>query len=880
MVQITDQPCSDQFENGSNPYYIYQSDNPGMDLYQVIGKADLHRGLYLLQVPDSVNCFAATCSNASDSVHSVHQFKNSTAMLVSWHDRLGHPSDHVLHMLKDFSCVETPQQNAVAETKHQHLLAVARALYFQSKVPGHRDKFNARALPGIFLGYASGVKGYKIYVLQTRNIQVSRDIVFHEHIYPFRSIISKDLPIDPFFDLSLPTDSIDNGYVVRQDTRSDVFQDLNPTHSDPVDNQVPDPVDSRTASSMQHDHSDQADSQDASPIIEPIIDNYSEDSASLEPVISNDDQQNVIDNQQSIVVDQQPVEIQPRRSSRISHKPSYLVRHYQMGTNHINSTCSYPIEDYISSSRLSDTYKSFIGNISSVYEPSFYHQAVKYPEWREAMHAELKAMEDLHTWTVVPLPSGKQPIDCKWVYRVKYKADGSIDRCKARLVAKGFTQIEGIDYTDTFSPVAKLTSFKILLALAAVNGWNLLQLDVNNEFLNGQLDEEVYMKLPLGYETKVDAPNLVCKLNKSIYGLKQASRQWFSTFSQAVLKFGFNQSPSDHSLFTVGSGDKFVALMVYVDDIILAGKDTSLLAEVQDFLQQNFKLKVLVPLKYFFGFEVARNTSGISLSQRHYALQLLEDTGSLGKKPANLPINPSHKLSSTTGDLLPDPQVYRRLIGRLLYLTHTRPDITYAVHLLSQYVSSPRTPHLDAAYNLLAYIKKDPGLGLFFPVNNNLQLSAFVDADYGACPNTRRSTTGFCTYNGDCLISWKSKKQHTVSRSSCEAEYRAMASATCELVWIAALLSSFHIATPTVFLYCDNQAAIYLASNQVFHERSKHIEVDCHFIRDKVSTGFLKLFHVRSSDQLADIFTKGLHLLAFTALMSKLKLLNIHQSSA
>ncbi|GMJ02586.1 hypothetical protein HRI_003927800 [Hibiscus trionum] len=673
---------------------------------------------------------------------------------------------------------------------------------------------------------------------------------------------------------------------MRQDTSlhtdSDMFQVLNPIHSDQhVDNEVPVSIDSQTAPLVRNDPSDPVDNQADSPVVD--NDNYSEDSASLEQVISSDDQQHVSDNQhvsEDSVVDQQPVEIQPRRSSRVSHKPSYLIRHYQMGTSHINTACSYPIEDYISSSKLLEHYKTFIGNISSVYEPSFYHQSVKYPEWREAMHAELKAMEDLHTWTVVPLPSGKQPIDCKWVYRVKYKADGSVDRCKARLIAKGFTQIEGIDYTDTFSPATKLTSFKMLLALAAVNGWNLLQLDVNNAFLNGQLDEEMYMKLPLGYKTDADAPNLVCGLNKSIYGLKQASMQWFSTFSRAVLKYGFIQSPSDHSLFTVGSGDKFVALLVYVDDIILAGKDLSLLAEVQNFLQQNFKLKVLGPLKYFLGFEVARNTLGISLSQRHYALQLLEDTDSLGKKPSNLPINPSHKLSSTTGDLLPDPQIYRRLIGRLLYLTHTRPDITYTVHLLSQYVSSPRTSHLDAAYHLLSYIKKDPGLGLFFLVNNNLQLSAFVDADYRACPDTRRSTTGFCTYIGDCLISWKSKKQHTVSRSSCEAEYRAMAFATCELVWIAALLTSFHVATPTVFLYCDNQAAIYLASNQVFHERSKHIEVDCHFIRDKVSTGFLKLFHVRSSDQLADIFTKGLHSPAFTALMSKLKLLNIHQSSA
>ncbi|GMI85144.1 cysteine-rich RLK (RECEPTOR-like protein kinase) 8 [Hibiscus trionum] len=377
-----------------------------------------------------------------------------------------------------------------------------------------------------------------------------------------------------------------------------------------------------------------------------------------------------------------------------------------------------------------------------------------------------------------------------------------------------------------------------------------------------------------------ESSNLVCKLSKSIYDLKQASRQWFHAFFQVILKCGFTQSPSEHSLFTKGIGDDFIYLLVYVDDVVLAGKKLHLLAVVQDFLQQHFKLKILGPLKYFLGFEIARNNTGISLSQRHYTLQLLEDIGCLGKKPAETLLIASHKLSAHEGELLPDPQLYRRLVGRLLYLTHTRPDNTYVVHLLSQLVSSPRQPHLQAAYHLLSHIKKSYGQGLFFSKINNLQLRAFVDADYGSCPDTRRSTTGYCTYLGDSLISWKSKKQHTVSRSSCEAEYRAMASATCELTWLAALLSSFGIKVSQASLFCDNQSAVHLASNQVFHERSKHIEVDCHFIREKVVVGFLKLFHVRSINQLVDIFTKALPSSMFNHFVFKLGLLNIHQPPA
>ncbi|GMJ02292.1 cysteine-rich RLK (RECEPTOR-like protein kinase) 8 [Hibiscus trionum] len=490
----------------------------------------------------------------------------------------------------------------------------------------------------------------------------------------------------------------------------------------------------------------------------------------------------------------------------------------------------------------------------------------------------LQAIHSNNTWTVVSLPDGKHPIDCKWVYRIKYNADGSFDRYKARLVAKGFIQIEGIDYVDTFSPVAKMNSFKVLLALAPVHGWHLLQLDVNNAFLNGSLDEVVYMRLPLGYTPPIQGQNLVCKLNKSIYGLKQASRQWFAAFSSVVLQFGFTQSPFDHSLFVKGCGDNMVVLLVYVDDIILAGKCLVNLADVKTFLQQHFKLKDLGTLRYFLGFEFARHSSGISVSQRRYALQLLEDTGSLAKKPADLPMVPSHKLNATEGDLLPDPQVYRRLIGRLMYLTHSRPDIAYDVHHLSQFVASLRCPHLAVVHHLLAYIKRTPALGLFFSSASTLQLSDYVDADYEACPNTRRSVTGFCIFIGDNLVSWKAKKQQIVSRSSCEAEYRVMAAAVCELVWLRSLLSSFQIEVSTASLYCDNKSAIHLASNQVFHERTKHVEFDCHFILDKVRDGFIKLFHVRSANQLADIFTKALHSPAFNSLVLKMGLLNIHSS--
>ncbi|MED6187442.1 hypothetical protein PIB30_116573 [Stylosanthes scabra] len=253
---------------------------------------------------------------------------------------------------------------------------------------------------------------------------------------------------------------------------------------------------------------------------------------------------------------------QLRRSTRQTKPPQYLADYKCHLTNFGTSLTS------THSNHFSKPYLNFIANVQAIPEPAFYHQAVRYPEWRKAMDEELQAMEATKTWSLVPLPHGKHTIGCRWVYKVKCKADGSVERYKARLVAKGYTQQAGIDYKDTFSPVAKLTTVRVLLSLAAIKGWFLLQMDVNNAFLNGDLFEEVYMDLPLGYKTKDSG--LVCRLNKSIYGLKQASRQWFCKFSSALLCNNFKQSKRDYSLFTYGTGAQIVYLLVYVDDIILA----------------------------------------------------------------------------------------------------------------------------------------------------------------------------------------------------------------------------------------------------------------------------------------------------------------------
>lgn len=263
------------------------------------------------------------------------------------------------------------------------------------------------------------------------------------------------------------------------------------------------------------------------------------------------------------------------------------------------------------------------------------------------MNEELLALESNDTWTICSLPDGKHKIGCKWVYKVKLNADGTLERYKARLVAKGYTQQEGVDFIDTFSPVAKMTTVKTLLSVSAAENWSLTQLDISNAFLNGDLDEEIYMSLPPGYTPKEGETlpvNAVCKLKKSLYGLKQASRQWFLKFSSTLLALGFKKSHTDHTLFIKNIGGRYIAVLVYVDDIIIASSDDSEVDSLKKSLTTSFKLRDLGPLKFFLGLEIARSRKGIAICQRKYILEILEESGLLACKPSNVPMDPNVKL--------------------------------------------------------------------------------------------------------------------------------------------------------------------------------------------------------------------------------------------
>ena len=431
----------------------------------------------------------------------------------------------------------------------------------------------------------------------------------------------------------------------------------------------------------------------------------------------------------------------------------------------------------------------------------------------------------------VPLPSHIKPIGCRYVFKTKLNSNGEIDKHKARLVAKGYTQQFGLDYTETFSPVAKLTSVKVLLALAAKNNWHLEQLDVHNAFLNGELQEDIYMSIPPGLSIQGENTHATyaCKLKRSLYGLKQASRQWNHTFTQFLNSIGFKQSKNEYSLFTRKYENTLVFLLVYVDDIIISGNNQEEINSVKAQLQKRFKIRDLGKLQYFLGLEVVRTSEGIHISQRKYTSEIIEQTGMLGCKPAINPIIQNHKLrpfeEGSKDEPIRNPTQYRKILGKLIYLTITRPDISYAVGIMSQFMEQPTKHHMNALMRIIRYLKKDIGAGLFYSSNKEMDIRVYCDSDFAGCPFTRRSISGYVVLMGDSLISWKSKKQHTVSRSSAEAEYRSIAYTSCEIVWIKSLLEDFLIKiNKPISLYCDNQSAIFLTDRKSTRLNSSHAQ--------------------------------------------------------
>ncbi|KAJ9536691.1 hypothetical protein OSB04_un000164 [Centaurea solstitialis] len=514
-------------------------------------------------------------------------------------------------------------------------------------------------------------------------------------------------------------------------------------------------------------------------------------------------------------------------------------------------------------------YKSFL----SVIEPKNVSQALEDSDWLLAMQEELLQFKRNKVYRLVPRPQDKSIIKTKWIFRNKKDESGLIVRNKARLVAKGYSQQEGIDYDETFAPVARIEAIRIFLAYAAHKNIKVFQMDVKSAFLNGVLHEEVYIEQPEGF-VDPDFPDHVCILDKELYGLKQAPRAWYETLTNHLLSNGFKRGTIDTTLFLKKEGDDLLLVQIYVDDIIFGSTNPELCTKFSKIMETEFEMSMMGELNFFLGIQVKQNPDGIFINQSKYIKDMLKKFKMTDCSLIKTPMPTGNLLRPDLAGKSVDQKIYRSMIGSLLYLTATRPDIMFSTCFCARFQANPKESHLAAVKRILRYLKDTPEMGLWYPKDSSFELISFTDSDYGGCKLDRKSTSGSCQLLGDKLVSWTSKKQNCVSTSTAEAEYVAAASCCSQVLWMKTQLLDYGYKLKRVPIYCDSESAIAITSNPVQHSKTKHIDIRYHFIKDNVEKGNIEMFFVQTDYQLADLFTKPLDEKRFNFLVSKLGMLS------
>ena len=704
---------------------------------------------------------------------------------------------------------QNPFQRLFGHPSNYQKLKVFGCLCFPWLRPYASHKLDARSTPCVFLGYSITQSAYLCLDQTTSRVYTSRHVVFHETVFPF---------------------SVQNS--IQSDETNDMSNET--THVFPLVSVVSQPASSQSPVT-------ETPSQEQS---SPVLPTSTPSSSSSEPAPSESAESTP---QASPPSTPSPAHSPSRPATIPARPPPPPI------TKRTSQRTKKPVQRLNLHTTISPISKSI---------PRTVAEALKSPHWRKAMSDEINSHIRNHTWNLVRPTNTSNIVGCRWVFTIKRKPDGSIDRYKARLVAKGYDQRPGIDYQETFSPVVKPATIRIVLSTTVTRDWPMRQLDVNNAFLQGQLHDEVYMMQPPGFQDK-DNPQAICKLQKAIYGLKQAPRAWYNELRTFLLQSGFKNSLADASLFIYNQNNVLLYMLVYVDDIIITGNSPSHISRFIDSLSTRFSLKDLGDLSYY----------GLHLSQNRYIADLLHKANMTTAKPVSTPMKANSSLTLYSGTTLDDATEYRTLVGSLQYLSLTRPDISFAVNKLSQFMHRPSTEHWSAVKRVLRYLAGTMSHGIYLRANNKPNLHAFTDADWGGNKDDYTSTGAYVVYLGSHLIAWSSKKQAAVSRSSTEAEYRALASTTAELCWISSLLTELGINVVTKpVIYCDNIGATYLAANPFFHSRMKHIALDYHFVRQFVQNGQLRVTHVTSADQLADALTKPLPRTRFQTLFVKIGL--------
>ncbi|GJU18899.1 retrovirus-related pol polyprotein from transposon TNT 1-94 [Tanacetum coccineum] len=528
----------------------------------------------------------------------------------------------------------------------------------------------------------------------------------------------------------------------------------------------------------------------------------------------------------------------------------------------IKESKSHPLENVIgnlnqrtlrSQAQEKSNFFCFISTI----EPKNINEALKDENWVMAMQEELNQFITNDVWELVPNPMDMTIIGTKWVYRNKLDENGVVTRNKARLVAQGYNQQEGIDYDETYAPVARLESIRILLAYACALDFKLYQMDVKSAFLNGVINEEVYVAQPPGF-IDFAKPNYVYKLKKALYGLKQAPKAWYDRLKAFLIKHNYSMGMVDNTLFTKKKDSNIIIVQIYVDDIIFGSTCQEMCDDFAKIMHDEFEMSMMGELNFFLGLQIKQLNDGIFFNQSKYIKEMLKKFGLEDSKPMKTPMSTETKLTRDEEGESVDNTKYRGMIGSLLYLTASRPDIMFSVCLCARFQEDPKTSHLEAVKRIFRYIKGTMHLGLWYPKGSGIETIVYADSDHAGDYVDRKSTSGVCTFMGCCLTSWFSKKQTALAISTTEAEYVSAGKACQQALWMKQALIDYGIRLDNIPIMCDNKGAIDLSKNPVQHSRTKHIEIRHHFLRDNVQKGNISLEKVSSEDNIADILTKPL----------------------
>eukprot|EP00253_Pinus_taeda_P008388 PITA_08388 len=501
-------------------------------------------------------------------------------------------------------------------------------------------------------------------------------------------------------------------------------------------------------------------------------------------------------------------------------------------------------------------------------DPQSYAEAARHPSWESAMEEEYNSLLENQTWDLVPLPSGRKLAQCKWVYRTNSAANGKITRRNARLVAKGFQQVHGIDYNETFAPVAKMDSKCLTLAIAAAQGWEVHQMDVKNAFLHEDLSEDIYMEQPHGF---IQDSSLVCRLKKSLYGLKQAPRDWYAKMDSFLLSQNFERCKYDLNVYMLRTHDSLLILVLYMDDRLITDSLASAIATVKRALHDTFLMTDMGPLHFFLGLEISQDATGIKLSQAKYARDLLERFRMIDCKPTPTPFLSGVRLEDGGDTPLVYNTLYRQLVGSLLYLAHSRPDLSYVVGAVSRYMQEPHELHWNVAKRILRYVQDTITFEIHYAASTALNLLGFIDSDWAVDNIDCKSTFGYSLSRGSGPICWSSKKQAAIALSSTEAEYKGVVNITIQALWLQHFLTELGIQFHhPIVIWCDNQSTLKFCRDPVQRQRKKHIEIHMHYIRDLVHDWVIDLQFCPSAEQTTDIFTKTFTEQKFCSLRDRL----------